>query len=55
MDKLLGGGEEVHEVSGGPSGMGIDRIGERLLPSLVKDRLLGCMRQILQWARVAGG
>ena len=38
----LGVGEEVDKVAGGASGMGVDRI-------LVKDRLLGCMGQVLQW------
>ena len=46
----VGAGEDVDEVAGGASGMGVDRIGYvRLVTGLVKDRLLGCMGQVLQW------
>ena len=43
----LGAGEEVDEVAGRASGMGVDGIG-RLVTRLMKDRLLGCMVQVLQ-------
>ena len=42
----LGAGEEVDEVAGGTSGMGVDRIGE-VGDRTSKDRLLGCMGQVL--------
>ena len=38
----LGAGEEVDEVAGGASGMGVDKW-VRLVTGLVKDRLMGCM------------
>ena len=43
----LGAGKEVDEVAGGASGMGVDGIGE-VGDRLVKNRLLGCMGQVLQ-------
>ena len=43
----LGAGEDVDEVAGGASGMGVDGIGE-VSDRVVKDRLLGCMGQVLQ-------
>ena len=43
-----GAGEKVDEVAGGAGGMGMDGM-VRLVTGLVKDRLLGCMGQILQW------
>ena len=44
----MGAGEDVDEVAGGASVMGVDRIGG-LVSGLVKDRLLVCMGQVLQW------
>ena len=43
-NSTLGAGEKV---SGGANGMGVDSIGS-LVTGLVKDRLLGCIRQVLQ-------
>ena len=42
----LGAGEEVDEVAGGASGMGVDRIGE--VGDQASEKLLGCMGQVLQ-------
>ena len=50
----LSAGEEVDEVTGGASGMGVEKIDE-VGNQLVKDRLLGCMRQVLCfYSRISG-
>ena len=43
----LSAGEELDEVAGGAGGMGVDGIGE-VGDRARKDRLLGCMGQVLQ-------
>ena len=44
----LGACEEVDEVAGGASGIGVDGIGEVGDQASEGDRLLGCMGQVLQ-------
>ena len=50
----LGASEEVDEFAGGGSDMSVDGIG-KVDEGLVKDRLLGCMRQVLQQGLWQGG
>ena len=45
---ILDASEEIDQIAGGANGMDVDRRNE-IGDMLVKDKLLGCMGQVLQW------